>query len=261
MVVFRTAINNVLPAGTIFTRPEGMPYYVLQRIKQGGVLVSGGIEYELEPGHITIFEKGHPRTIYPGEAGFKYDWIQFLPEKSDGDFLSTLSLPLNRPFHIFKPQIISEIISRTAYERNIGGQYSAAILDAHIKWLLLKTAQLSLSVNPKPKNSPLNERMRSLRGRMFAAPWVRWTSQRAADLVKVSLSHFQHTYKELFDCTFMDEVISCRIQYAKDVLVDTDHTIEVVAEKCGYNDIYHFIRQFKKLTGTTPGEYRRRYKM
>ena len=35
-----------------------------------------------------------------------------------------------------------------------------------------------------------------------------------------------------------------------------DKKLEEIARLCGYNDMYYFIRVFKKKTGVTPGRYR-----
>jgi len=47
-----------------------------------------------------------------------------------------------------------------------------------------------------------------------------------------------------------------RIDRAKWLLGHSSLRIHEVAEPCGYNDLGHFSRNFKKLTGTTPGDYR-----
>jgi len=40
------------------------------------------------------------------------------------------------------------------------------------------------------------------------------------------------------------------------MLAETNNTIREIAFACGYGNEYHFIRQFKKITGKTPTEYR-----
>ncbi|MGN1234748.1 MAG: AraC family transcriptional regulator [Christensenellaceae bacterium] len=36
------------------------------------------------------------------------------------------------------------------------------------------------------------------------------------------------------------------------------HSVERIAERCGYWNIEHFIRQFKRETGLTPRQFRMR---
>lgn len=47
------------------------------------------------------------------------------------------------------------------------------------------------------------------------------------------------------------------LRMASDQLTYTDDTIAQIAEHCGYNNLEHFCRQFKKITGKTPLTYRR----
>ena len=56
----------------------------------------------------------------------------------------------------------------------------------------------------------------------------------------------------------MQDVIASKISYARSLLVSNAQlTLPEIAEKLGYNDQYHFIRQFKAVTGQTPGAYRK----
>jgi AraC-like DNA-binding protein len=54
----------------------------------------------------------------------------------------------------------------------------------------------------------------------------------------------------------MQFVASRRIAKAKQLLQRVDLTIATVALRVGYNDVNDFIRQFKKLTGKTPSQFR-----
>ena len=48
-------------------------------------------------------------------------------------------------------------------------------------------------------------------------------------------------------------------QLEKRLLRFTDKSVENVAQECGLNDANYFSRLFKKVEGTTPGEYRRQW--
>lgn len=47
-----------------------------------------------------------------------------------------------------------------------------------------------------------------------------------------------------------------RIQEACHLLEETDMTISDIADKIGYNNALTLTRAFKKIEGTTPGQYR-----
>ncbi|GAT34671.1 beta-glucosidase [Terrimicrobium sacchariphilum] len=48
-----------------------------------------------------------------------------------------------------------------------------------------------------------------------------------------------------------------RVDQARELLKDHHKTIDDIAEDCGFTDRIHFAKVFKKLTGDTPGKYRR----
>jgi AraC-like DNA-binding protein len=52
-------------------------------------------------------------------------------------------------------------------------------------------------------------------------------------------------------------VIRCRVERAAVLLRDTPMKIAAIAEACGYADVYFFARQFRQVTGRTPGAWRR----
>ncbi|MDX1637357.1 MAG: AraC family transcriptional regulator [Balneolaceae bacterium] len=58
-------------------------------------------------------------------------------------------------------------------------------------------------------------------------------------------------------CEFLNEV---RISQACKQLKNSDKNISRVGYECGYNNISHFNRQFKKITGITPREYIKKHK-
>lgn len=50
-----------------------------------------------------------------------------------------------------------------------------------------------------------------------------------------------------------------RVQTACRMLVDTRESIAAIALRCGFADQSHFTREFRRVTGDTPGAYREKY--
>ena len=48
-----------------------------------------------------------------------------------------------------------------------------------------------------------------------------------------------------------------RIRKAKELLIQTEKTVQEISGSVGFANIQHFHRLFKRLTGVTPNEYRK----
>ena len=59
------------------------------------------------------------------------------------------------------------------------------------------------------------------------------------------------------DCTFYYYVNKLRIEYACKLLVSSDESIVLIAEKSGFNSSQSFIRVFSKIKHTSPTKYRK----
>jgi AraC-like DNA-binding protein len=51
--------------------------------------------------------------------------------------------------------------------------------------------------------------------------------------------------------------LQLKIGKARELLADSRLTVKNIAQQLGYKDVYFFTRQFRKLTGSTPGTYRK----
>ena len=58
---------------------------------------------------------------------------------------------------------------------------------------------------------------------------------------------------------FSDLVNQYRIDFACDLLCQSDTTITAIATRCGFDTVRTFNRNFQKVLGTTPHEYRRNH--
>ena len=69
----------------------------------------------------------------------------------------------------------------------------------------------------------------------------------------------QRLYKEQFSSGIKDDLIASRMNRAMQLLAHTDLQVQEIAERCGYNNENHFMRQFKEKNGMTALQYRREF--
>lgn len=77
-----------------------------------------------------------------------------------------------------------------------------------------------------------------------------------ADNVYVSQWHLSKLINRHTSQSFLEILNVMRIERAKVLLADPALRVHVIAEQVGYNDVAHFSKSFKKITGKNPGEYR-----
>ncbi|MBQ8725351.1 MAG: substrate-binding domain-containing protein [Oscillospiraceae bacterium] len=100
------------------------------------------------------------------------------------------------------------------------------------------------------------ERIQRLRRDIHAVPQNDWNIPDISRNIGISTSHFQRIYKSVFGIGFKDDLITARMEKAKNLLRNTDMRVQEVAYACGYNNLSHFMRQFKDRMGVTALQYK-----
>ena len=77
-----------------------------------------------------------------------------------------------------------------------------------------------------------------------------------AALAHLSTSQFTRQFNKLFQMTPARYLTRIRINAACSLLTRSDLDLASIAERCGFHDASHFVKQFKKQMGMTPGQYR-----
>ena len=83
------------------------------------------------------------------------------------------------------------------------------------------------------------------------------TSQ-AAQNAHMSYGYFSRCFHDITGISFTDYCTQARIEKAKEYLLHTTNSIQQIASDTGYNDEKYFSRIFKKQTGFTPSDYRKK---
>jgi AraC-like DNA-binding protein len=73
----------------------------------------------------------------------------------------------------------------------------------------------------------------------------------------LSASRFSQVFRDRFGRPPHQFLLHLRVQRAQDLLHHTGLTMREISAQCGFSDVHHFAKTFKKLSGQTPGSYRR----
>ncbi|SFD65456.1 AraC family transcriptional regulator, L-rhamnose operon transcriptional activator RhaR [Paenibacillus catalpae] len=84
------------------------------------------------------------------------------------------------------------------------------------------------------------------------------TLEQISQMAGMSQSKFTVLFRQITGMSFVEYRNAERIQLAKQLLQATSDKIARIAMDTGYEDLSHFNHIFKKITGETPSQYRRR---
>ncbi len=80
-----------------------------------------------------------------------------------------------------------------------------------------------------------------------------------ATLMFLSVSQFERKFSRIFHATPQQFILKVRLDSAMRMLMETDLSITQISQKTGFYDSSFFTKQFKKMLGLTPREFRLKY--
>lgn len=238
-------------------RPCGPKNYLMLAFKSNASLTVKGTEYQVTPKSVILFTPDCSHVIKAVDNDYVDDWTFFSVE-DDGDLamLRTLGIPLNTLLHHYDSFYFCDIMQHITSEFYSANERRDENMEAMLKLMLSKLSELVYAGRNTGDNSRYYNQLIELRHEISNHPEKPWTVDSMAKNLKISSPYFQRLYKATFGVSVIADVLDSRMKCAKSYLLNTDYKIYTIAEKCGYNNTTHFMRQFKKAVGLTPSEYR-----
>jgi len=250
-------VNLRQPKDFVLDRPTGVGYYDLVFFKSKIKICVNGEMTEAPAGSLIIYDKTCRQYYYSVDENLLSDFIHFeTDDETVGELLA--NLPLNVPFYITQTDAVERLIWLIAFEYFSKFPYSQNNI-SHIFIVLLK----KLKEDFKSSSQKSNENYPAVshaRSRILQNPQYNWTIKELAESCNMSESYFQIIYKKLFGTNCISDVIASRLEMARRYLLISPLSIQEIAERCGYNNVEHFTRQFKKEYAITPLKYRKTHK-
>ena len=83
------------------------------------------------------------------------------------------------------------------------------------------------------------------------------SSQDLANIIGVSVSQLNRKFNKAMGMSPINYLISVRIEASKKMLLESTKNITEISFDCGFNNQTYFNRQFKRITGLSPRQFRR----
>lgn len=104
----------------------------------------------------------------------------------------------------------------------------------------------------------LDPRIEELTSYLRDHPSTRMMVSEAAQRVGLSPDYFSRLFKQQVGESFRSYLLRVRLEHARLLLEDSSMRIGEIADSLGYQDVYLFSRQFRKLFNRPPSEVRKR---
>jgi YesN/AraC family two-component response regulator len=122
-------------------------------------------------------------------------------------------------------------------------------------------ALLALAAPPRLGRDRLSPRMARTLHHLAAHHTGDLRLDTIAAIIAMSPDHLAARFRAEVGLSLKEYVIRLRVEIAKVLMVDTDDTLETIAEAAGLCDASHLSRLLRQIAGMSPGEFRRRAKL
>jgi len=268
--VFRSSLP---PEKGMFTQHHHTAFEITMVLSGSGIYSTKSTEFDFEGGDIFFFSTDEFHWIKKLYSKAEFINIHFEPRFIWSDnfgvsskelikiFFSRKKKPLNKISNQNPAsQTIRELVFKIEYELLERKQEYQAMLKVHLINILVEMlrsydgqlSQLDISYNSqmlKYMEDALNYIEEHLDSEL--------TLETLSDVAHMSKTYFCCQFKKLNGISPWDYITIKRIEKAISYIESTDLTRLEIALKCGYNNTSNFYHAFKRVTGKTPGDFKR----
>lgn len=251
-----TGWNSIYQKGTVMKKQADGEYMLMLIRSRCRVIID---DVNMQPPADTLFLCSGKYNVecFADECAVVCDWICF-DAGDEQEFMESPELIYDRPIRFADTEFICGLMRNIAAEFYSFGARRLKMLDSLMRLLLIKLSDAGVRREmPVQTSEPHYGLLIELREKIYRNPQMKWNVDTMAAYVNMSRSYFQHLYRETFGVSCIADVISGKIEKAKEILSETGCTVSQVAAMCGYDNEEHFMRQFKKTVGVTPTKYRK----
>jgi AraC-like DNA-binding protein len=107
------------------------------------------------------------------------------------------------------------------------------------------------------KSTPENEVIKHALTYIHSNIEKKITLEKVAAHIHISSNYLCYLFKEITGFKFCEYINICRINVAKEFLVNSSNALDMISFQCGFNSQSHFSTTFKKYVGVSPNEYKK----
>lgn len=236
----------------IIYRPEGSGDYLFLLFKTPMKIYRGKQFSITQENACILYTPGHEQH-YQAVQKFRNSYVHFWCSENLGEKYGIMQ---NTIFYPQNTEEIDEYIRRLQREYITKDPYAAEYEETLVRQMLI-TASRGMRLHQKTAEPEgLYREFQELRLDMLSHYEKEWTIEKLCEMANMEKSQFYSYYKKFFSSTPHNDLIEVRLDKAKNLLTNQALSIGQTAEICGFSNLSHFSRYFKKHCGCSPKEWR-----
>lgn len=252
LILYSSGIEHCTPGYSY--ELNGKDYHVIHFVKDGsGTFTIEGQTYHVNSNQLFIIPAGyafHYQSDY--ENPFKYSWFGFLGIKSN--FIYQIAVRNQFVFDCHSAKEYEDII-REILEISDNSFSSFLKVNGLMYHLLGKLIDEIEILNYQSKQS-------------LSSLAIHYMELHYHDSIQISdVAHFVGLHPNYFANLFKEEqgispkqyLINLKVKKSKELLIQTQEPINIVASYVGFSDALSFSKFFKKYTGLSPTSFRKEF--
>ncbi len=251
LYLFSIGLHELQPH---IVREDGFSYpQILYCTKGSGILVLGGNRCTIKPYTAFFLPAGCPHEYYPQEDIWDIHWVAAAGFASE-DILRHFGFDEPRIFQLENIGVLEHNF-RKMHEALAGdrifGNYRAA---GYLYDFLIELYRLTLTVNTGvAANSAVVRAIDHINNNFKDEI----TMEQLCEVSGVSKQHLCRLFRAALNSRPMEYAAKRRIQAAKELLSNTNISVEDIALDTGFCTSSYFCKLFKRYEGITPTQFRR----
>lgn len=242
-------------------RPHGTrDWLMILTVSGHGRFGTGKKDFIANTNDLVLLKPGTPHDygVASGHAKWELIWAHFTPRP---DWLAWLNWPEEAPgvtrLSLYDPTLARLIISRFTDAHRL----ATGPLRRRDELAMNALEELLLwcdTINPEADGAVLDDRIRAATDWLCRNLEKHITLDSLADAVGMSVSRLAHLFRDQMNMPPLQYLEAQRMRRARQLLEVSSLSVKQIASDVGFENPFYFTLRFKKATGVSPTEFRKR---
>ncbi len=221
-----------------------------------GWLKIGDEDYHPKSGQLILMPEGVKQSYSTiSEHVYTKWWCHFNAFVGDLNVFQLVKLPLvwDVPDRTYVESIMQAVVTHA----NTGSIYGMLLAKSKLMELIAYCVSQTDTERVELQNIRAIEKLSDVLEYIHQDIERGFTVQELAEVAHVHPNYFIRLFKRHLGVPPIQYITQKKMEKAKQLLITTGSSVSEIAERVGFSDLFYFSKQFKKMTGLTPSEYRK----